>query len=319
MQRTELFKNIREALTKAGFYVSELHSMRLTGFDIIARRDDTLLIIKVLTNIDSLSEDVAFELKTLSSLLKASPILIGEKNGSGLLEDDVVYLRFGIQAVTCNTLSDYLLEGVPVSVYAAPGGLYVNLDKDKLKKIRRERNISLGEFARHVNVSRKTVQMYEDGMNARIDVAIKIEELLDSDIATPIDIFKKDKIKEILELDYNQRVTKIKDFQKEILFLLRNIGYRIIPMERCPFEALSKEKEKIILTSISERNLRLADKAQVINKISKITEKHGAVFTESKFTKTNIKGTPIISKKELKKARGPEEIFELIIERTLIF
>ena len=90
MQRTELFKSIREVLASAGFYVSELYSIRLTGFDVVARRDETLLIIKVLTNVDSLSENVAKELLTLSSLLKASPLLIGEKNGVGPLEDDVV-------------------------------------------------------------------------------------------------------------------------------------------------------------------------------------------------------------------------------------
>ena len=66
MERTELLKNIREVLISAGFYVSDLYSMRLTGFDIVARRDDLLLIIKVLTNVDSLSEDVAKELLKLS-------------------------------------------------------------------------------------------------------------------------------------------------------------------------------------------------------------------------------------------------------------
>ena len=123
MPRTELFNNLRGILTKAGFYVSELYSMRLTGFDVVARRDDTLLIIKVLTNVDSLSENVAKELLTLSSLLKASPLLIGEKNGAGTLEDDAVYFRFGIQAITVGTLKNHLLEGMPINVYAAPGGL----------------------------------------------------------------------------------------------------------------------------------------------------------------------------------------------------
>ena len=45
-------------------------------------------------NIDALSENVAKELKTLSTLLSGSPILIGEKNGFGLLEDDVVFWKW---------------------------------------------------------------------------------------------------------------------------------------------------------------------------------------------------------------------------------
>jgi len=316
MQRIDLFKNIRTVLSKAGFYVSELYTMRLTGFDVVARRDDTLLIVKVLSNIDSLTEDIANEILTLSSLLKASPLLIGEKNGTGPLEDDVVYFRYGVQAITIETLKNNLLEGIPIHVFAAPGGLYVNLDQKRLKKIRVEQNISLGTFARHVNISRRTVQMYEeDGMNARIDVAIKIEELLQSAITTPIDIFKELELNKKITPEFTEKSYNIKDFQKEIFSLLQKVGYKIIPMDRCPFEALSKEKEKIILTSVHEYNERLVKKAQVISSISKITEKHAVVFVDKDGKKKNIKGTPIIAKKELKKIREPEEIIDLIIER----
>ncbi len=314
MQRTELFNNIRDVLTKAGFYVSELYTMHLTGFDAVARRDDTLLILKVLTNVDSLSENVAKELLTLSSLLKASPLLIGEKNGSGTLEDDVVYFRFGIQAITVGTLKNHLLEGLPIEVYAAPGGLYVHLDEEKLRKVRHEKNISLGSFARHVNVSRRTVRMYEEGMNARVEVAYRIEELLDDAIATPIDIFKnKSDIK--ITLRYHQEIKDIKTFQREIFALLQDVGYKIIPMDKCPFEALSTEKEKILLTCVHKYDEKLLKKAHVISSISKITEKHAVVFTDKDGKKKNVKGTPIIAKKELKKIRDPEEIIDLIIER----
>jgi len=314
MQRTELSKSIREVLTSAGFYVSELYSIRLTGFDVVARRDETLLIIKVLTNVDSLSKDVAKELLTLSSLLKASPLLIGEKNGAGPLEDDVVYFRFGIQAITGNTLKNHLLEGMPINVYAAPGGLYVNLDEEKLRKMRQEKNISRGTFARHVNVSRRTVQMYEEGMNARVEVAYKIEELLEDAITTPIDIFKNTPHIKI-NLRLHQEIDQIKTLQREIFSLLQNVGYKIIPMDRCPFEALSTEKEKILLTCVHKYDDKLPKKAQVVSSISKITERHAVVFTEKGGKKKNVEGTPIIAKKELKKIRDPEEVIDLIIER----
>ncbi len=314
MPRTELFNNLKDILTKAGFYVSELYSMRLTGFDVVARRDDTLLIIKVLTNVDSLSESVAKELLTLSSLLKASPLLIGEKNGAGTLEDDAVYFRFGIQAITVGTLKNHLLEGIPINIYAAPGGLYVKLDEEKIHKLRQEKNISLGSFARDVNVSRRTVRMYEEGMNARVEIAFKIEELLEEPITTPIDIFKKTSgIK--ITLRYPQEMETMKTFQREIFSLLQNVGYKIIPMDRCPFEALSTEKEKLLLTCVHKYNEKLLKKAHVVNSISKITERYAVVFTDKDGKKKNIKGTPIIAKKELKKIRDPEEIIDLIIER----
>jgi len=315
MDRTELLGNIREILTKAGFCVSDLCIIRPIGFDLVARRDNSLLIIKVLTNIDALSEDVAKELRVLAILLRGSPLLIGERSGIGFLEDDVVYDRFGIQTITPASLRDYLLEGTPLKAYAAPGGLYVNLDREKLKKLRQEQNISLGSFARYVRVSRRTASMYEDGMNARVEVASRIEELLGSPITMPIDILKlspSDK-KEITS--FHGETERLKEFQLEIFSILKSVGYKIIPMERCPFEALSKDKERILLTCVHKYDKKIVKKAQIVSSISKITERYAVLFTDKEIDKKNIEGTPLIGKKELKKIRGPEEILDLIIER----
>ena len=316
MDRTELLKKTRETLSAAGFYVSDLYSMRPIGFDLVARRDNSLLIIKVLTNVDAFSDDVAKELRVLSVLLKSCPLLIGERSGLGHLENDVVYDRFGVQTITLETFRNNLLEGMPLNVYAAPGGLYVDLDSEKLGKLRKEQKVSLGSFARSVRVSRRTVQMYEDGMNARVEVASRIEEFLGSNITRPIDIFKplsSDK-KEVTTIRGESR--RIREFQKEIFSLLKHVGYTITPMERCPFEAVSQDKEKILLTCVHKYDKKLLKKAQVVSSISKITEKHAFLIIDKEISRTNIEGTPLIVKKELKKIRDPEEILELIIERV---
>jgi putative transcriptional regulator len=315
MDRTELLTNIREFLESAGFSVSDQYMIHLPGFDLVARRDDTLLIIKVLSNIDGLSESVGTELRALAYLLKATPLLIGEKNGVNTLEDDVVYFRFGIETVTLSTLKNNLLEEVPVRAYAAPGGLYVNLDPEKIRRLRQEKNISLGTFARHVRVSRRTVQMYEDGMSARIDIANRIEDMFKQSVTTPIDLLKPLMV-ETERLPLFQKEQKhMKEFQREVFSLLQDVGYKIIPMDRCPFEALSKEKDKILLTCVHEYNKKLIEKAHFISSISKITEKHAVVFTNKDVSKKNVEGTPIIIKKELKKIRDPEDVFTLILER----
>ena len=321
MNRLDLIKEVREVLSNAGYYVSDLYSMRPIGFDLIARRDNSLLIIKVLINVNSLSEDVAEELKVLSKLLNGHPLLIGERSGFGFIEDEVVYDRFGIQTISKDTLKSHLLEGNELKIYAAPGGFYVNLDNERLIKLRKQHNISLGNFARSVKVSRRTVRMYEEGMNARVEFASRIEELLGESISLSIDILKtKSKNKKQVENELktqpsNKNINSIKDFQNEVFSILKKVGYEIIPMERCPFEAVSKDKERILLTCVHKYDKKLVKKAQVVSSISKITEKQAVLFTEGKVKKNNIEGTPLIIKKELKKIRGPEEIIELILER----
>ena len=86
-------------------------------------------------------------------------------------------------------------------------------------------------------------------------------------------------------------------------------------MERAPFEAVSQDRKKILLTCVDEYNKKLLRKAQVVSSISKITEKHAVLIIEKDVQKTSIEGTPLIVKKELKKARGPEEILDLVLER----
>ena len=313
MDRLQLLTTIRDILGRAGFSVSDPSMIHLPGFDLVARRDDTLLIVKALKNIDGLSEAVGKELRALAYLLKATPLLIGEKNGVNNLSDDVVYFRFGIQAVTLATLTNHVLDQAPVDAYAAPGGLYVNLDKEKIRRLRQEKNISLGAFARHVHVSRRTVRMYEDGMSARIDIASRIEELFEEPISTPIDLLKPLMVETEQIPSYKQ--DKMKALQREIFSLLQDVGYKIIPMDRCPFEALSKEKEKILLTCVQEYNKKLVGKAHFMSSISRITERHAVVFTDKDVSKKNVEGTPIINKKELKKIHDPEDVLTLILER----
>ncbi len=315
MNRTETLQQVRAILSNAGFYVSDVYSMRPIGFDLIARRDNTLLIIKVLTNINAFPEEVAFELKKLANLLHGHPLLVGIRAGSGQLEEEVVYDRFGIQTIHPETLKNHLLEGIPLKVYAAPGGFYVNLDSERLIQLRKQHNLSLGSFARSVHVSRRTVRMYEEGMNARVDVALRIEDLLDDSLIHDIDILREQKQKTQASNEKNTSPATIQGFQTEIFSLLKDAGYTIIPLGRCPFEAVSKDREKILLTCVQRYNQNIQKKAKIVGSISKITEKRAVLFTDKKGTKDNIEGTPLIIKKELRHLRGPEEILELILER----
>jgi len=317
MQRTEILEFIRDTLSNAGYYVSDAYFIRSIGFDLVARRDNSLLIIKVLTNINSFPEEVATELKTLAQHLGGRPLLIGLRTGAGVLETGVVYDRFGIQAINPETLYGHLIEGLPLKVYAAPGGFYANIDTEKLMDIRKQRNLSRGNFARHIHVSRRMVRMYEEGMNARIDIASRIEDVLDEQIIQSIDLtsgINKDQLKPTHKKPL-LTIQGIHPLQKEIFTLLNNLGYTIIPMGKCPFEAVSKEREKIILTCVQNYDKKMKDKAKVITTISNITEKQAVFFTDKKGTKEHVEGTPLIIRAELKKITDPEDIIELIIKR----
>jgi len=310
-KRDELLDRIRGTLGKSGFYVSDPHNIRSISFDIIARRDKHLLIIKALSNIDSLSSEDAAQLRTLASTLSASPMVIGLHSGSGKLENGILYSRFGIPIISEATFHEHMLEGVPPFVYAAPGGLYVRLDGDTLRRVRQDRNISLGTLAEIAGVSRKAIQMYESGMGAMIEIAARIEEYLNEPIVVPLDPFS-----------YTSEVAKtlrsfdqFRGLNREVFEMLDTIGYSVVPTVRCPFDALAREDDMLLLTGIGEDPAMTLRKAKVVGNISRITERKSVIFVRDDTTKEDIEGTPLITEKELRRADDADDVLELILRR----
>src|SRR3989475_313873 len=134
MKRDRVLEETRRGLAKTGFFLSRPHGERGLCFDFVARRDDTLLIVKILQNVDALNKETAHELLEVARILEASPLVVGERSGTGSLEDGVIYTRFGVSILSRRTLGEFLEEGVPPFLYSAPGGLYVRLDADALRR-----------------------------------------------------------------------------------------------------------------------------------------------------------------------------------------
>src|SRR5213593_652376 len=122
MRRKDLVDDVREVLAKTGFFLSEAHKGRGLSFDVVARRDDQLLLLKVLQNVDALGKVGADELRLLATTLGGSPLVIGEHTGDGRMEDGVIYSRFGIPILSKRTFTNLLKEGVPPFMFSAPGG-----------------------------------------------------------------------------------------------------------------------------------------------------------------------------------------------------
>ncbi len=312
MEREDAILTIRQLLQKAGFFVSDPHNIRSISFDLIARRDSSLLIIKVLSNVDSLTRVQGDELKSIASSLDAAPLIIGIRAGTGPIEEGAIYSRFDIPIINIQTLYDYLIEGVPPLVFAAPGGFYVNLDGEAIRRARAERGISLGTLAEIAGVSRKTIQMYESGMGAMIDVAVRLEDFLQEPIVLPIDPFDYHPVPETPAVE-----REIEGLEREIFELLDGMGYAVLPVKRCPFEAVTtlENGDLFLITGVSETNRNLARKARVIVNISRVAEKDTVIFIEHVRSRTNIEGAPLIGQDEIETASDPDIIIDLISER----
>ena len=310
MARGRLIDEVREVLGKTGFYLSEKQDSRGLSFDIVARRDDQLLLIKVLQNVDAFTKGNADELRMLATTLQGSPIVVGDRSGSGPLEEGVIYSRFGIPILSKRTFVDTFEEGVPPFMFSAPGGLYVRIDSDALKAAREERGISLGTLAEVAGVSRRTIQMYMEGMSATVDIALRLEEFLGESLVLPVDPFAYTR----QTGDILRNFEDLERFEKDVFRKLETLGYSVLPTVRCPFEALTT-RDTLFLTGVPTKAEKVDEKARVVSNISSVVERDAVLFVEVHTSVHSIGGTPLIEKAELRRIRDPDEIEDLIAER----
>lgn len=310
-----LIPRVIDVLTRAGFVTSEICNVRPRSFDLAARRDQLLLLLKVLSNIDGLNEETAYGMRQLAVYLLGSPLVVGEKSRDHPLETGVVYFRFGIPAVDIKTLHDYLIEDLPPLIYAAHGGLYVSLKGEILREERIQKGVSLGALASELGVSRRTISKYEEErMDASVNIALKLEEILNKALVLPIEILKRESLNEV------PPAVKSK-IELGMLDLLSDIGLKVVPTSQAPFDAVSFPKERrrdrtnTILTGVSEHTSAMVKRAWLMSSISEVAQTHSVFIVDEASKFSCIGETVLVEKTELKEVNDSWDFINLIKEK----
>jgi len=280
MHRDQVLLEITELLASHGFETSNIYDR--SCFDMMARRELILLLLKVLINVDGFSSQQAQEIKRLARTFLASPLIVGFKSKTEPLEEDVVYERHGIPVVAPETLRNMVVDEVYPEVLAGRGGYYVNINGEILKEVRERENLSLKDLADIAHVSRETIYKYEHGMvRAYPETAMLLENILNIKITLDIDLFKtpepeSDMLKSDQASETEDNLQDISPEPKELI----KLGFGVLPTYRTPFDAISqansrKEKENILLTNLEKNRNNQALKKMALNvkDLSYITKK----------------------------------------------
>ena len=316
MTRETLLDKVIALLWKAEFMLSEKCDIRPRSFDVAARRGKIMLLLKVLSNIEGLGEDTSQEMRRLAVLFNGSPMVIGEHTNDHPLETGAVYLRYGIPCVNLETLHDYFIEEVPPLVYAAPGGLYVKIDSETLRSLRESKNISLGELAMALGVSRRTISKYESGMNATIEAALKLEEILDSPIACPINMIVRFEQSEGADGSSND-LRLASDLEKDALGTLMEIGFEVFHTTRAPFNALSQDNSNKVITGVSDYSEAMLKKAKFMSSLAAVAGTYSLFIVKGAHNSKAVGNTLLLKSEELKRFDDRDELFELLLSREV--
>jgi putative transcriptional regulator len=270
------------ALTEAGFQVSQICCSRQSCFDFAARKNDTSVLVKVTSDVDSFSPHSARELKIIADRVSASSLLISQQTHGKPLEDDTVYSRNGIFVVTEKTIRNIALKTANPLIYAGPGGYSVEVDGELVERRRKELGLSIGKLAVMIGVSRRTLYGYERGMaKASVKSAYKLAETLGVPVAKPINVLeRRRKHRQCLLMKAHHAFIRKVLLQK----VLRKFACcDISPVYRAPFDFIVNipKSKRVIVGSVAARDEKDLDRRiEEIISVCTVIPAHPVLITE---------------------------------------
>ena len=315
MSRSALVGNVTAMLEDAGFLVSDRCAIRPKSFDIAARRGEDVLLVKILGNIDAFDARTGAEMRRLGNYLNATPIVIGLRTRDEELDPGVVYFRNGVPVLSPDTAMDLFVEKVPPLIYAAPGGLYVNIDSEVLKDVRQNRDWSLGRLAKELGVSRRTVSKYEDGMDASVEVAAELEDLFDAPLTSPVSVLE-DGGESVRNTEDPPDGPDVAEEDEPIVTVLTRVGYEVHPTDRAPFKTVSEDEgeQEQMLTGHSEFTKTAEKRAKIMSSVGRVTRTQ-SVYVVDRARQEAVDGTAIIEQEEMENIEDQSELRNLIVDR----
>ena len=256
--KREISGDVGVLLLRKGFTVKSVSG---SCFDMFARKDGAILFIKILEDANSIRKEYAEEMKRISAHLGASPIIIAGKAGQ-LLEENVVYSRFGVFTLSLGTFRAALEDRLPV-MKSTQAGITASLVGEKLRQEREKRGYSLNELGRKIGVSGRMISRYESGESeVSVKKAAAISTALDHSVFRGINIFSMPGHFELKPAG-------------EISRKYGALGFDSLETRQAPFDIVAKKEKELILTSVGDRanpqlkifsNLLDADKLVIFNK-----------------------------------------------------
>jgi putative transcriptional regulator len=306
-------KAVEALLKESGFAVSQICQSRPSCFDFAARKGENLILIRVQRDIDNLSPGDSSELSEISRSISATSLLISENAREKPLEEDTVYSRYNVSAVTQKTFENIVSRKAYPLIQAGPGGYYVEIDGPAIRRRRQELGLSVGKIAEMSAISRRTIYGYERGMaKASVTAAYNLMSTLGIPVAKPINVFEKStKERKCLLLTKAKRVIARNRLLTKIFQKFTHYG--ISAFRKAPFDfviTVSQDKMRIIggVANTAEPDLEM--RADEILSLCRVVQAHPVLITDGQ--ELANRSMPCIQSDEFSNLKNPEDLIHSI-------
>ena len=286
MKQTVLDK-VNIFLLKKGFTIKNLTR---TCFDVLARKNEQILLIKVLEDANSITREYAQEMISVATYISASPLVIAEKAGNKL-EENIVYSRFDIYTLNFSTFLNCVSNKFPF-IKRSQAGLTASIVGEKLKEKREEMGYSLNALSKKIGVTSRMIMKYEnENSEVTINRAMKLYDIFGHQIFNEVNVFV-------------QRKNPESKFETEVSKKYIELGFDATETKKTPFDIIAKKGREIILTEVSDTvNPQMQS-------LSKLLDADNLVI----FRKKKPKNIPSMTKKEFMDFNEANELVKFLKE-----
>jgi len=283
-------------------------------FDSVVDQGQTRIAVKVSITIDDVKSHTNLELRRICPILRCIPLIVGERTHKGPLQDGVVHTRANVTAMNLETFRQ-ILEGRQLpSASVKKGGIYVTISADKLRSAREFQNLSRGDVATEVGVSRRAVYEYERGtMSPTIDVALRLEELLGTQLIEPVNLLHG---QEENPQSHDVELGKLSRLARKAHGMLLRLGFSSTITQGAPFDMLASLRHRVFLTYLKEPLERLDEnRLSFLAKLADVLDEQPAIIASEKPSIKCIDGIPIVYIDELVSIQDSSDFLLLIRDR----
>lgn len=275
-------------LLRKGFTIKNLTR---TCFDVLARKSSQILLVKILEDANSISRQYTDEMMSVASYINASPVIVAEKAGS-MLQDNVVYSRFGIYTLNLGTFMGCISSKFPF-IRRSKAGLTASVAGKKLREKREEMGYSLNSLSKKVGVTSRMIIRYEnENSEVTVSRAMKIYDLFGHKVFNPVDIFPQ------------RSQHPESKFETEVTKKYMELGFDATETKKTPFDIIARKGDELILTEVSDRvNPQMQP-------LSKLVDADNLVI----FQKKKPKDIPSMTKKEFMDFEKANELVKFLKE-----
>ncbi|MBU0979885.1 MAG: helix-turn-helix domain-containing protein [Nanoarchaeota archaeon] len=272
-------------LLRKGFVVKNLTR---TCFDLLARKDGKILLVKVLEDANSVSFEHTLDMNRVASYLNASPLIISEKAGD-MLQDNIIYSRFNIFTLTPKTFELALDNRLPF-LRRTNAGITAHIKGEELKRMREKQELSLQNLSRSIGVSRRMISKYEnEGADITLSKAAKLYDLLGHQVFDKVEIFSH-----VGKPDHEKGSVLTKKYQ--------DLGFDASMTKNVPFDVIAKKDNELILTGVGDKP------SKHLSSLSMMIDADNLVI----FKKKKPKGHPAMSKKDFLELEKAAELVKFV-------